>query len=301
MLVGLNACLAMISLRFYSLQGRFMKKFLLLLLSFLITSSSFALTNSISAESEFWSPVVQIKSDAPDSTGESIPGYCNATFIGKNVVVTAAHCLLLAYASKQNQLHFETGYYKFVTKPDGQRVKIGYALKNKFQRNVNIEFPRSLVDKVARSGSKTKIGPGEDFAIAWWNDETPETADMKYATVVTPAEHAQVVRSLSSHPLKVVTINFLSVSSLDTKRMGDLNNARWNGNHVHSKSLVRVEEGDSGAPVYVTINNQMKIFAVVKGRASTVFDNWDVYPSVSPHLCDLSLKLPSHLKVSACL
>lgn len=276
-----------------------MKTFLVILTS-LITQHAFALTNSVSAESDFWSPVVQIKSEAPDSSGETIPGYCNATLIGKNVIVTAAHCLLLAHVSKQNEIEIETGYYKYITRPDGQRVKIGYAAKNKFKRRVNIELPRTLLDKVARSGSKTKIGPNEDFAVAWWNDETPETDDIKYASIVTPAEHALISKSINTFPMKVVSINFMSVSNLDTKRMGDLNSYRWSGNYIHSKSVVRVEEGDSGAPVYTTVNNQMKIFAVVKGRAATIFDNWDVYPSVTPHLCDISTRMPSHVKINGC-
>lgn len=261
---------------------------------------SFALTNSTFAESDTWSSVVQIRTDAPDASGESIPGFCNATFIGKNIMVTAAHCVLLAYVSKENALQIDTGYYKYVVRPDGQRVKIGYVLKDRFIKNVNIEFPQSLADKVNRSGYKTKIGPDDDFAVLWWNEETPEIADMKFATPVTLNDHAQIIRSLSTFPLKVVSINLFSEPGLDTKRMGDLNSVKWANNYVHSQSVVRVEEGDSGAPVFTTINGQTKLFAVVKGRATTIFSNWDVYPAVNPYLCDINKRMPTHMKLSVC-
>ena len=277
-----------------------MKKLTVILSVLFYSSYAFSLTNSVIAESDQWSPVVQIKTDAPDASGESIPGYCNATFVGKNVIITAAHCLLLAYVSKENLLEIETGHYKYVTRPDGQRVRIGYALKNRFQKHVNIELPQSLIDKVSRRGAKTQIGPSEDFAIAWWNEETPEIADMKFSTLVSPTEHAQISRTLKSFPLQVVSVNLFSVTTMDTKRMASLDKISWSGGYVHSQSNARVEEGDSGAPVFVTINKQQKLFAVVKGRATTVFSNWDVYPSVTPHLCDINKKMPTHLRFTAC-
>lgn len=266
----------------------------------LLPLQSFALTNSTAAENEVWSPVVQIRNDAPDASGESVPGFCNATFIGKNTLVTAAHCVLLAYISKEKELDIETGYYKYVTRPDGQRVKIGYVAKNKFKKQINIELPQSLIDKVARSKFKTQIGPGEDFAVLWWDEETPEIADLKFATPVSASEHAQITRALKSFPLKVVSINLFANMSMDTKRMGDLNSVKWSSNYIHSVSTVRVEEGDSGAPVFVTINGQSKVFAVVKGRATTVFSNWDVYPSITPHLCDINKRMPTHFKLPVC-
>lgn len=265
-----------------------------------IPNHSLALTNSVIAENDTWSSVVQIRNDAPDANGESIPGFCNATFIGKNIMVTAAHCVLLSYISKVNSIDIETGYYKYVTRPDGQRVRIGYVPKNKFTKHANIELPQSLVDKVNRSKYKTQIGPGEDFAVIWWDEETPEITDLNFATPVTTNEHSQIIRSLSSNPLKVVSINLFAEPSLNTKRMADLNTIKWNGNYVHSQSTSRVEEGDSGAPVFVTLNGQSKLFAVVKGRATTVFSNWDVYPSVTPHLCDINKKMPTHMKLSVC-
>lgn len=278
-----------------------MLKFTLSLCLLLGTSSLFALTNSTFADSPLWSPVVQIKSEAPDSTGDSIPGYCNATFIAKNILVTAAHCVKLAYISKDNKLNIQTGYYKYVKRPDGQVVRIGYVPKNNFDRYINIELPKSLADKIASRGEKAQIGPDEDFAVLWWNEATPEIDELNFATPVTLAEHNQIIKNIKAYPLKAVSINLFSEMSNDTKRMADLNNYKWSGGYVYSKSSARVEEGDSGAPLFVNINGKMKVFAVVKGKATTIFDNWDVYSALNNHLCTIAKKMPTDMKIESCL
>ncbi len=278
-----------------------MLKMLVTMLVLGTLSSAFALTNSKMDESPSWASVVQIKSEAPDSTGESIPGYCNATFVGRNIMVTAAHCVKLAYISKDNLINIQTGYYKYVTRPDGQVVRIGYVKKDQFDKHVNIELPKSLADKIASRGEKAQIGPDEDFALLWWNEETPEIKDLSFSETVSAAEHALITKNIKSYPLKAVSINLFSEMSLDTKRSADLNNYKWNNGYVYSKSQARVQEGDSGAPLFVKINNQMKIFAVVKGLASTVFDNWDVYSAINNHICDMNKKMPTDKKIKSCL
>lgn len=278
-----------------------MLKSTIVFIALLMSAQSFALTNSTRDESIDWTPVVQIKSEAPDSTGDTLPGYCNATFIAKTVLVTAAHCVKLAYISRDTQLNIQTGYYKYITRPDGQVVRIGYVPKANFNKHINIELPKSLADKIAKKGEKAQIGPEEDFAIVWWEEATPETDELTESLVVTPAEHSEIIKNLKNYPLKVVSINMFSESSLDYKRSGDLSVVKWNNGYIHSKSLVRVQEGDSGAPVFVKINNKMKIFAVVKGKASTVFDNWDVYPAINSHLCTLNKKMPSSMQLKSCL
>ncbi|MBC7714975.1 MAG: hypothetical protein H7177_16635 [Rhizobacter sp.] len=263
--------------------------------------SAHALTNSVVAESPDWSSVALIKSEAPDSHGDTTPGYCNATFIGRNMMVTAAHCVVLAYISKDNLITIQTGYYKYITRPsDGATVRIGYVKKDSFDRHVNIELPKILTDKIARQGEKAELGPTDDFAILWWNDDTPEIKDMKFAEVTTPAESSLISKNISAYPLKAVTINFFNEMSTDTKRMADLNSYKWNNGYVYSKSNSRVEEGDSGSPLFAKINNTMKIFAVVKGKATTIFDNWDVYPAVNNNICDLNKRMPSDMKIKSC-
>ena len=274
---------------------------LTLALGLLISNPLFALTNSTPALEPQWTSVVQIKTEAPDSSGESVPGYCNATFVARNILLTAAHCVKLAYISKENLLNIQVGYYKYITRPTGQVVRVGYVPKSNFDRHVNIEFPKSLADKIASRGEKAQIGPDEDFAILWWNEPTPEINDMNFTTPVSLAEHNQIIKNIKGHSFKVVSINLFSEMSTDTKRISDLNTFKWNNGYVHSKSQSRVEEGDSGAPLFVTINGMVKIFGVVKGKATTVFDNWDVYPAIHSHLCVLNKKMPTDMKLKECL
>lgn len=260
----------------------------------------YALTNSTVAESPELAHVMQIKTEAPDSTGESIPGYCNATLIHSNVLITAAHCIKLAYISGQKKIDIQVGYYKYVTrKTDGKIVRVGYVAKHNLTKNVQIALPTSLQDKLSRRGEKASIAPTEDFAILWWNEETPEFSDIAVAEVVSLVEHNLIMTNLNSYPMTPVTINLFSEMSSDTKRMSTLSNLKWKG-YVYSKAQSRVEEGDSGAPLFVKIQNKLKVFAVVKGRASTVFDNWDAYSAVNPHLCQLVKNLPTFIKIEAC-
>jgi hypothetical protein len=137
--------------------------------------------------------------------------------------------------------------------------------------------------------------------VLWWNEATPEIDELNFATPVTLAEHNQIIKNIKAYPLKAVSINLFSEMSNDTKRMADLNNYKWNNGYVYSKSTSRVEEGDSGAPLFVNINGKMKIFGVVKGKASTVFDNWDVYPAIHSHLCVINKKMPTDMKIGSCL
>lgn len=272
---------------------------LTLVVLFSITNA-FALTNSTPALSPDWTNVMQISSGAPDSKGDTTPGYCNATLINKNVLITAAHCVVLAYISGMKKIDIEVGQYKYITrKTDGKVVRIGYAQKYKLTKNVNVELPRTLTDKIARRGEKASIAPTEDVALLWWNEETPEFADIAVSDIVTPIEHENLIKNITQTSLSIVTINPFSEMSLDTKRMATLNNYKWSG-YVYSKSVSRVEEGDSGAPLFAMINGKFKIFAVVKGKASTIFDNWDAYSAVGPHLCQIANTLPTFIKIPAC-
>lgn len=270
------------------------------IIALLMTTSAFALTNSTPALSDSWTNVMQIRSDAPDSQGNDAPGFCNATLIHKNVLITAAHCVKLAYISGMKKIDIEVGQYKYITRrTDGQTVRVGYAQKYKLSKDVHIELPIALADKIHRRGEKATIDPTEDMALLWWNEETPEFNDIAVADIVSPSEHATILKNFSQTSLTALTVNPFSEMTLDTKRMATLNNFKWNG-YVYSKSLSRVEEGDSGAPLFALIGGKFKIFAVVKGKASTIFENWDAYSAVNPHVCQLARSLPTFIQISSC-
>lgn len=278
---------------------KFNSLFLSIIISIFI-SKSFALTNSEVAESTEWTNVMLIRSDAPDSTGDTAPGFCNATLIHQNVMITAAHCLVLAYVSGMKKITLQIGNYKYINrKSDGKLVRIGYVDKYILNKEVSIEFPQSLVDKIAVRGEKAMISPSEDVAIAWWKEETPELANIQLADVISPIEHIELIKNLNQKNLQVVTVNPFSGVTSDTKRIATLNNFKWNG-YIHSKSLSRVEPGDSGGPLFVQVNGKNKILAVVKGKATTVFDNWDAYSAVGPSICQMANKLPTFIKIEAC-
>jgi hypothetical protein len=275
-------------------------KMIITALCILISVKTFALTNSLPAISPEWINVMQIRSEAPDSKGETTPGYCNATLIHKNVLITAAHCVKLAYISGMKIITIEAGQYKYITrKSDGQTVRIGYVPKFKLTKNVHLEIAKSLADKIARSGENATIDPTEDSALIWWNEETPEFNDIGVADIVTPTEHNNIIKQISATTFNIVTLNPFADMSIDTKRTAALNNFKWNG-YVYSKSLSRVEEGDSGAPLFAVINGKYKIFAVVKGKASTIFDNWDAYSAINPHFCELVRSMPSFIQFETC-
>lgn len=272
----------------------------LLAMTLSLSINAHALTNSTPALADSWMNVVQIRSDAPDSQGNDAPAFCNATLIHKNVLITAAHCVKLAYISGMKKIDIEVGYYKYITRrTDGQTVRIGYVPKTKISKNVNIELPRDLAEKIQRRGEKATISPSEDMAIIWWPEDTPELNDVSVAEIASPLEHAAILKNFSQTTFTALTINLFSEPSLDTKRMSTLDKFKWSG-YVYSKSISRVEEGDSGAPLFATINGKMKIFAVVKGRASTVFDNWDAYSAINPHVCALAKSLPTFIQIQAC-
>lgn len=263
-------------------------------------SNSFALTNSTVAESPEFTNVLQIRSDAPDASGESIPGFCNATLINQHAMVTAAHCIKLAYISGQKKIGIQVGNYKYITrKTDGKVVRVGYVVKHNLEKDLHIEVSRTLADKFSRRGEKATIDPSEDFAILWWNEELPEFADIQVADIVSPLEHNTIIKNIGQYIFQPLTINPFSEMSTDTKRMATISDLKWKG-YVFSKAISRVEEGDSGAPLFVKINNKLKVFAVVKGKASTVFDNWDAYSAVNPHLCQIAMNLPTFIKIDAC-
>jgi hypothetical protein len=279
-----------------------MKVCLAVLITTFLSFNTFALTNGTAAIDPQFDSVIQITSDAPDSKGDTTTAYCNATLINSHAAVTAAHCMLLAQVSGMKKITLKLGQYKYVTrKTDGKIVRVGYWNNVNVDQVVNIEFPRTVLDKISRNGEKARIEPQEDFALIWWNQELPELANKPIADVLTRNEFSQVTSVMTKYPIQVVTINYMSdTSTSDSRRIANLNNISWKG-YIYSQSTSRVEEGDSGAPVFATVNNKPKILAVVKGLASTIFSNWDMYGPVTNNLCELVKTLPTFIVIPACL
>ncbi len=277
-----------------------MKKIFVLVLSFIV-SNVLALTNSQPELNELYQSVIFIKSDAPDQNGDTAPGFCNATLISSHMAITAAHCVYLNYISHDYNIEIEKGAYKYKVLPDGQKRRIGYAPTFSTNLNITIEFPQKLKAKFDRSGYKSKIGPDEDMAIIYWKENLVELELNQYAEILPPSEFEIVKNQLTSFSPKVVSINPFTEMSLDTKRFAFLNDLKntFSG-YLESKSLSRVQEGDSGSPLFITKNGKESLLAVVKGRGETVFSNWDAYAPVSKYSCEINLRLPTELKMKHC-
>lgn len=275
--------------------------FISVILFFLFITNSFALTNSTPAEAPRFDSVIFIRSDAPDSRGERIPDFCNGTLLNSHVMITAAHCIILAYISNDTKMTIQFGAYRYHVNPDGTRKRIGYMPTSTITQDVHIEMSAGAKGAIARRGEKATISPIDDVALLWWNNSLPETSALTYPDLFSKIEYQTILKNLSATPLNVVSINPLMEQTSNTRKIASLNNVTWTlSNYLKSKSVARVEEGDSGAPIFATLNGKMKLFGVVLGRGSTIFDNWDVYSSANLQICPLSFNLPMEYKKNFC-
>ena len=244
-----------------------------------------ALSNATAELSDKLDSVVAIRHYAPDHTGEDAPAFCVGTLISRNILVTAAHCLKDLYFHNNMNLQIDIGNYRYVTRPSGERVRVGYATSASHQRLVTIKFLPELMRKLASQGKKAKIGPNEDVAVAYLRQELPLPESFIFTAPLIGSALTNFLKSPVAASPKVTTINFIEESSTDFKRSAILNDAKISGQHIISKSTARVAPGDSGSPVTVLVQGQPRLVAVVKGNAKTVFSNWDVYGLVHKLVC----------------
>lgn len=258
------------------------------MISSLFLAFSFALTLSTPAIDSIWDSVVQIRTEAVDQDGADVPAYCNATLLSNHILITAAHCVHHAQVLKSFEVQIEVGAYKFSTRPDGTKFRIGYVTKMKHVSPAQFYFTPALTRSMAVSKLKTKIGPNEDMALIVLTHALELPAEFPFAKVISQQNFQGLKRKITEYKPTVVTINFLEEMSTDTKRLAELNNLSFDTLHFSSKSNSRVQAGDSGAPLFVRVGNEWNLLGVVKGRASTVFSNWDVYTSIESNLCLIS-------------
>lgn len=267
----------------------------------LFSLSAFSLTFSNAAPDTYWNHVVQMKTDAVDRDGTDVPSYCNGTLLSRNLIVTAAHCLIHAEVLKSYSVQIEVGAYKFITRPDGQVVRIGYVTKLKKLLPAKFFFTSSVKRKVDSAKLKAQPGPGEDIAIILLSENLQLEADFVFARVISNKDFLGSKNMISQYKPTTVSINFIEEMSTDTKRSAELNHLTWNSaRYFTSKSNSRVQAGDSGSPLFARIGTNWKIIAVVKGLASTFFNDWDVYAAVDSNLCEISLSLSPDNKALIC-
>ncbi len=254
------------------------------------TQNARSLTNSIAIEDNNFQNNLFISSAALAEDGSDVTGYCNATAISAQVLVTAAHCIAESLALAKNQIHVEVGSYKFVTrKTDGKQVRIGYVPFYKKDLSAHFIVSKNLQKKLTENGPTAQIPPAEDVALIVLNDKLELDANFNYANVVPQKIWSSIKNHLSAAQFFIVSTNYLEISSADFKRSATLNSFSFNSaGWLESQSGSRVEEGDSGSPVYINYQGHTYIVGVVKGLASNIFSNWDVLPTLSNKACDIA-------------
>lgn len=256
-----------------------------------VWGSAFALTESVPALDEaFYGSSVFFNTAGVDPSDNSpVPAYCNGTLISANVIVTAAHCLKDAFVTSQNTVELQTGKYVYKTRPDGSTYRLGYISDAKEQIRAKFIFSKMLTQKLRLSGLRTKIGPSEDIAIVMLETSVKSTS-LQFAEAVDSNSFNEIISRLDHLKKSVLTVNLFVEMSMDTRRTAELSNLSFaSGGVFESKSNSRVEEGDSGAGLFVEHNGKRRLVGVVKGRAETFFSNWDAFTALTPAMaCDLA-------------
>lgn len=268
----------------------------ILIFSILFGLQAQALTNAHPAESEAYSAVVFIRTDAVEKDGSDAPSFCNATFLSNRLLITAAHCLVQAIALKKTEVTVDLGEYLY-SKKTGARI--GYATREKVaDKKAIFKVLPSVEERLKRKGVNTDLGLTDDLALIYLS--SPITFGLPIFTTVKKANRSQastfLARMKESLP-EIVTVNPITeVSTLDSRRSALLNNLTASGRgadvKLESKSTARVEPGDSGAPLFMRDQNRLHLIGITKGRGETFFSNWDVYTWIGDKACEIGAGLP---------
>lgn len=261
-----------------------------LLLTLLLAGQAWALSNSLPAESAELESVVFYSSTQYDNDiKDTMNGYCNGNLLSARVMVTAAHCVFMAEALGQREMEIQIGEYRWKKGADGTVRKIGYVTTAKEKINAQIFFTPELSRRLKSQGLRLRVGPEEDVAVVVFDRALPLKPEFQFVPLASQREATALASQILNYAPTVVTINpFEEIMTMDVKRMGQLDRISRSGGAFESKSQVRVEPGDSGAPLFVRVGAQWKQLGVVKGKAETIFSNWDVYGLLDKKICDIA-------------
>lgn len=269
-----------------------------ILLALLTGLSSWALTNAEPAISpDFDSVVFYSVTQYDEETREELNGFCNGNLISPRVMITAAHCVFQAEALQKREFDIQIGEYLYITRPDGQRRRVGYGSKIRERIQGKIYLPNQLTSRLKSEKVRLRIGPAEDIAVVVFEQDLQVIPGTVFSGLLSQAQVSAVVSKLNDYVPTVVTINpFEQIATINTRRIANLNNISktWSG-YLESKSKARVQPGDSGAPLFIRAGNEWKQIGVVKGRAQNLFSNWDVFGILDQRLCEISRQISDPL------
>jgi hypothetical protein len=263
--------------------------FLLLALSFFSVHAR-ALTNSQPAVDDGLQSQIMIRTEGRTPDGDSAPDYCNATLISPRILVTAAHCVAQSWYLRDNVVEVHVGKYKFVTRPNGQVVRIGYVEYLKTSVTSKILLTAGVRNNFQSGGVMSDVPPGQDYAVVILSNPLALPANFPFRKMVPRHLLASVTSGIGGFAPMVTTVNpWEEASTTDTKRFAYLNNMQWNSSGwFESSSQSETQEGDSGSGLLVKVQGEYQLAAVVKGRASSLFSHWDVFTLAAGNVCSLS-------------
>ena len=244
----------------------------------IFTSQGHSLTNSEPALDAQWAPVVWIEIDGKEQDGSVGPGYCVATLLSAEILVTAAHCVNDAIELNLHTLKTQTGRYLLTHRPDGRVVRVGY------------KRDPAVVSQAQFFSANLDPGSGDDVALIVLEVPLVLPVNFPFAQVVSADEWRGMQNQLQDYSPTLVTVNPIAeITTTDTRRMARLTDVApsWRGG-LSGASRARVEEGDSGSPLFVKVGATWKILAVTKGRGQNLFSNWDVFGTLPDNLCALA-------------
>lgn len=269
-----------------------MRWMLILALPAFLVTPAFALKGAEPALSDFYKANVFIVSEDVEGGGSLEPAsaYCNATLLAPQWMVTAAHCVQGLFVLKKNSLNVQIGEYKYRQNKEGKVVRIGYVQAAvSLNPQVEVFFLPVVRDSLLRNQFRGSVGVETDIALVHFTEPLPLPADFPYAPVATAAEVQSVLQKPEGRSL-VASINPFEEMSMDTKRFGyprSLSKSSM-GQYLTATSGVRVDPGDSGAPLFIHNGQSWKLGGVVKGMAKNIFSEWDVYPLAGQNLCRIA-------------